>query len=100
MKKYIVRFFGWEEEMQGFNLSQEQVDKLEEAVSSGKYESIDSMGMDIEELIGVDFFEGDAFSMSRANYLPDNTYIFVYDEDENELFSFGLNDTSDIEDHN
>lgn len=99
MKKYIVRFYGWEEEMQGFNLSQEQVDKLEEAVSSGKYESIDSMGMDIEELIDVDFFEGDAFSMSRANYLPDNTYIFVYDEDENELFSFDLNEMSDIEDH-
>ena len=37
MAKYIVRFYGWEEEMQGFNLSQEQVDKLEEAVSSGKY---------------------------------------------------------------
>lgn len=99
MKKYIVRFFGWEEEMQGFNLSQEQTDKLEEAVSSGKYESIDSMGMDIEELIDVDFFEGDAFSMSRANYLPDNTYILVYDEDENELFSFGLNEMGNIEDH-
>lgn len=99
MKKYIVRFYGWEEEMQGFNLSQEQVDKLEEAVSSGKYESIDSMGFDIEEIIGVDFFDGDAFSMSRANYLPDNTYIFVYDENENELFSFDLNETSDIEDH-
>jgi len=100
MKKYIVRFYGWEEEMQGYNLSQEQTDKLEEAVSSGKYESIDSMGMDIEEILGVDFFEGDAFSMSRANYLPDNTYIFVYDENENELFSFDLNDMSDIEDHN
>ena len=36
MKKYIVRFFGWEEEMQGFSLSQEQVAKLNEAVSSGK----------------------------------------------------------------
>ena len=100
MKKYIIRFYGWEEEMQGYNLSQEQTDKLEEAVSSGKYESIDSMGMDIEEILGVDFFEGDAFSMSRANYLPDNTYIFVYDENENELFSFDLNDMSDIEDHN
>ena len=100
MKKYIVKFYGWEEEMQGYNLSQEQTDKLEEAVSSGKYESIDSMGMDIEEILGVDFFEGDAFSMSRANYLPDNTYIFVYDENENELFSFDLNDMSDIEDHN
>ncbi len=98
MKKYIVRFFGWGEEMQGFNLSQEQVDKLNEAISSGKYESIDSMGMDIEEIINVDFFEGDVFSMTKANYLPDNTYISVYDEDENELFSFGLNDTSDIED--
>ena len=43
MAKYIVRFYGWEEEMQGFNLSQEQADKLEEAVSSGKYESIDSV---------------------------------------------------------
>ena len=100
MKKYIVKFYGWEEEMQGYNLSQEQTDKLEEAISSGKYESIDSMGMDIEEILGVDFFEGDAFSMSRANYLPDNTYIFVYDENENELFSFDLNDMSDIEDHN
>ena len=99
MGKYIVRFYGWEEEMQGYNLSQEQADKLEEAVNSGEYDSIDSMGMDIEELIGVDFFEGDAFSMSKANYLPDNTYIFVYDENENELFSFGLNDMSDIEDH-
>ncbi len=98
MKKYIVRFYGWEEEMQGYSLSQEQVDKLEEAVSSGKYESIDSMGMDIEELIDVDFFEGDVFSMSRANYQPDNTYIFVYDENENELFSFDLNKMSDIED--
>jgi hypothetical protein len=98
MNKYIVRFFGWEEEMQGFNLSQEQVDKLNDAVNSGKYESIDSMGMDIEEIIDVDFFEGDMFSMTKANYLPDNTYIFVYDKDENELFSFGLNDTSDIED--
>ena len=55
--------------------------------------------MDIEELIDVDIYEGDAFSMSRANYLPDNTYIFVYDEDENELFSFDLNEMSDIEDH-
>ena len=100
MKKYIVRFYGWEEEMQGYNLSQEQTDKLEEAVSSGEYESLDSIGMDIEEILGVDFFEGDAFSMSRANYLPDNTYIFVYDENENELFSFDLNDMSDIEDHN
>jgi hypothetical protein len=98
MKKYIVRFYGWEEEMQGFNLSQEQVDKLEEAVSSGKYESIDSMGMNIEEIIDVDFFEGDAFSMSRANYVA-STYICVYDEDENELFSFGLDEMSDIEDH-
>ena len=98
MNKYIVRFFGWEEEMQGFNLSQEQVDKLNEAVSSGEYESIDSMGIDIEDIIDVDFFEGDVFSITKANYLPDNTYIFVYDEDENELFSFGLNDTSDIED--
>ena len=98
MKKYIVRFFGWEEEMQGFSLSQEQVDKLNKAVSSGEYESIDSMGMDIEEIIDVDFFEGDVFSITNANYLPDNTYIFVYDEDENELFSFGLNDMSDIED--
>ena len=96
--KYIVRFYGWEEEMQGFNLSQEQVDKLNEAVSSGEYESIDSMGIDIEDIIDVDFFEGDVFSITKANYLPDNTYIFVYDEDENELFSFGLNDTSDIED--
>ena len=100
MKKYIIRFYGWEEEMQGYNLSQEQTDKLEEAVSSGEYESLDSIGMDIEEILGVDFFEGDAFSMSRANYLPDNTYIFVYDENENELFSFDLNDMSDIEDHN
>lgn len=99
MGKYIVKFYGWEEEMQGYNLSQEQVDKLEEAVSNGEYDSIDSIGMDIEELIGVDLFEGDAFSMSKANYLPDNTYIFVYDENENELFSFGLNDMSDIEDH-
>jgi len=96
--KYIVRFYGWEEEMQGFNLSQEQVDKLNEAVSSGEYESIDSMGIDIEDIIDIDFFEGDVFSITKANYLPDNTYIFVYDEDENELFSFGLNDTSDIED--
>jgi len=38
------------------------------------------------------------FSITNANYLPDNTYIFVYDEDENEIFSFGLNDMSDIED--
>ena len=53
MKKYIVRFYGWEEEMQGYNLSQEQTDKLEEAVSSGKYESIDSMGMDIEKSSGL-----------------------------------------------
>ena len=100
MKKYIVRFFGWEEEMQGYNLSQEQADKLDEVLTSGEYESLDSIGMDIEEILGVDFFEGDAFSMSRANYLPDNTYIFVYDENENELFSFDLNDMSDIEDHN
>ena len=100
MGKYIVRFYGWEEEMQGYNLSQEQADKLDEVLTSGEYESLDSIGMDIEEILGVDFFEGDAFSMSRANYLPDNTYIFVYDENENELFSFDLNDMSDIEDHN
>ena len=64
--KYIVRFFGWEEEMQGFSLSQEQVDKLNEAVNSGEYESIDSMGIDIEDIIDVDFFEGDVFSITKA----------------------------------
>jgi hypothetical protein len=41
MKKYIVRFYGWEEEMNGFNLSQEQADKLDEALESGEYESLD-----------------------------------------------------------
>ena len=99
MKKYIVRFYGWEEEMNGFNLSQEQVDKLEEAVNSGKYESIDSMGFDIEEIIDINIFEGDAFSMCKGNYLPNNTYISVYDENENELFSFDPNEMGDIEDH-
>ena len=75
MKKYIVKFYGWEEEMQGYNLSQEQTDKLEEAISSGKYESIDSMGMDIEEILGVEFFEGDAFSTSRGNLLNQKILI-------------------------
>ena len=51
MKKYIVRFYGWEEEMNGFNLSQEQADKLDEALESGEYESLDSIGMDIEEIL-------------------------------------------------
>jgi len=100
MAKYIVRFYGWEEEMNGFNLSQEQADRLDEALESGKYESLDSIGMDIEEILDVEFFEGDAFSTTKANYLAENTYVYVYDEDENELFSFGLDDMSDIEDHN
>jgi len=99
MGKYIVRFYGWEEEINGFNLSQEQSDKLDEALESGEYESLDSIGMDIEEILGVDFFEGDAFSMIKANYLPENTYVYVYDENENELSSFGLEELSDIEDH-
>jgi len=100
MAKYIVRFYGWEEEMNGFNLSQEQADRLDEALESGEYESLDSIGMDIEEILDVEFFEGDAFSTTKANYLAENTYVYVYDEDENELFSFGLDDMSDIEDHN
>jgi len=99
MKKYIVRFYGWEEEMNGFNLSQEQSNKLDESINSDKYESLDSIGMDIEEILGIDFFDGDIFNKSRGNYLPENTYICVYDENENELSSFGLKDISDIEDH-
>jgi len=99
MKKYSIRFSGWELDMQGYKLTPEQVVKLEESVSSGEYESIARMGFDIEEIIGINIFEGDVFSMSRAEYLVDSTFIRVYDEDEDHLFAFDLNEMSDIEDH-
>lgn len=99
MSKYIVRFYGWELGLQGFNLTKEQSDKLDDALSGDEYDSLDDIGMDIEKIIDIYIFEGNVFSMSKADFLEDRTIISIFDENENELSSFKLLEIGEVFDY-
>lgn len=95
MANYKLHVYGWEVEMVGHSLTNEQVERIQELMKEKGYDELRECRWDLEdEGIVPDIYNPDLFYISRA--LDNGTVSFrVLDEDDNLIVEFEQKDLGD-----
>lgn len=97
MGKYKLNCYGWSFEAVGKSLTDEQVSVILDTMKEQEAESVSQIRFDLEELLGIDIWDGELFHLSQA--FDNNTMHFVVeDEQGEEVLKFEINEMSDLPD--
>ena len=102
MAKYTLNTYGWSFEAICKSLTDEQVQQIREKMDEEGYTELHEIRFDLDELLGLDFWDGDVFHKTEA--FDNGTMQFqIMDEEGNKVLEFGIGETADlyetIEDH-
>jgi len=95
MKKYKLNVYGWEMDVKGFSLSNEQTQEIKDHMDDGGYDDLADIIWDLEDY-GVDVWSSDLFRHT-APFFNDSTLFEIVDESGNVVTTFNINDVSDLE---
>ena len=59
--KYTLNTYGWSMEAIAKELTDEQVQKIKEKMEEEGYEELHEIRFDLDELLGIDIWDGDIF---------------------------------------
>ena len=97
MAKYKLNCYGWSLEAIGKSLTDEQVAKIEDLMKKGGYEELWEVRFDLEELLGIDIWDGELFHISKA--FDNGTMHFTVEDDmEKEILAFDIDQMGDLDD--
>lgn len=97
MEKYKLNCYGWSFEAVGKSLTDEQVSVILDTMKEQEAESVSQIRFDLEELLGIDIWDGELFHLSQA--FDNNTMHFVVENEEGEeVLKFEINEMSDLPD--
>ena len=98
MAKYKLNCYGWSLEAIGKSLTDEQVKKIEDLMKKAGYEELWEVRYDLEELLGIDIWDGDLFHVSKA-FDNGTMYFTVEDDMEKQVLSFDIDQTGELDEN-
>lgn len=92
---YKLKTYGWSAEFIGKNLTDEQVEKIEQFKEEKGFDELWQLRFDLDSLLDIDIYDGDIFHVNKA--LDNDTMTFeLEDEQGNTILSFGIEDIQTI----
>lgn len=101
MSNYILKISGWELDASAHNLTDVQVDTLNDYQEEMGIDDLSKIGAGLEDVIdGYSPYDTNMWKISKPLASSDNTYFYVEDEDGLTVLEFTLSDVQSIDDIN
>lgn len=99
MDTYKLKITGWELNGSAHNLTDEQVDDLDNYQDEMGIEDLSDIGYDLEDVLeGYDPFDTNMWNISKPLDISGKTWFTVEDSEGNNVLEFTINDIENIED--
>jgi len=95
--KYKLYLRGWELNMSAHQLTQEEVDTIQDLIEDGEYEDVTDIGFDLEYDILPNYavFDTNMWKISSKATNESTTTLYLVDENGNDIFECSLTDIMD-----